>query len=207
MPKFRTRQQALATFSAPPLALGDLPCILSKDAAPAAHFIGLAALAHAIARKAQVRGEHPTHQLARFRIAGRRERLGPGQALSGVVDGPGTARSRPARRAARPPEELHLEASGRALVDVIRGHGPGRRAGSNRGIPAVRGARMGQYERVRPSRASVRPTSDPPPCSRELWALHGHHLQAILRPIAADRTSQKLRVPNSDAPHIPHSPF
>ena len=103
----------------------------------------LAASAHTFAVKAEVRREHDTHQFSRFQINAGRERVGPGQEALGVKGRPGTAGSRPARRAARPLEELHLQASNRALVDVNRGHGHGRRAGSNRGIPAVRGARMG----------------------------------------------------------------
>ena len=53
---------------------------------------------------------------------------------------------------------------------------------------------MGPCGCVPPLRTRVTPTSEPLPlCSRELWALHGHRLQAMLRPIARDRTSRKLR--------------
>ena len=102
-----------------------------------------AASAYAFAVKEEVRREHDTQQLLRFRMNCGRESVGPGQEALGIRGRLGTARSRPARRAARPLEEVHLQASKRALVDVNRGHGPGRRAGSNRGIPAVRGARTG----------------------------------------------------------------
>jgi len=79
-------------FHVHPLAMDGQLSPISKGASPEAQVVGPAASAHAFAVKAEVRGEHATHQHSRFRINSWRERVGPGQeALGGsrqVLNGP-----------------------------------------------------------------------------------------------------------------------